>query len=723
MNTSEFTFKNLFGSYFDFNESKIVLNSVKIPRIQRDYAQGRENYDVLRIREKFLDALFQAIINGKHIKLDFVFGDISEEGILTPLDGQQRLTTLFLLHWYIAKKENIDEREYIFLEHFSYETRSSSREFCQELIKYSPDFSKGKISDLIKDQAWYPYEWKNDPTVQSMLVMLDAIHDKFHAQQNLWKSLVVDGNISFYFLPLAKMGLTDDLYIKMNSRGKPLTLFEHFKAEFEEMIKCNSEELSREFNRKFDIEWTEMLFPFCSNNNIIDDKFMRYFRFISDILCYRTEIEFEKDDFKLAKLLYGIENDKSKDNLEYLEKSFDCWCNLDITKFFDKFFSKNLYESGKVLLYHQESINLFKECCDNHGEYSGRNRKFSLNNILLLFSINTYLQNKDNISEELFKRRIRIIRNLIMNSTFEIRDDRMKTLLSESEKIMLCGNIPIAERGTPGYNERQKEEERNKIEWLINNSEMEDELFHLEDHELLRGSIAIIGLENSDNFKKFGLMFANCDTKLIDRALLSLGDYTQSTSNRFFSGLRNNWITLFHYSSQSIGFDKTKLIINDMLHLINEDCNIADELGKLIINYQDDKSTKKDWRYYFVKYHESLNGAGDGYYIQRDNDYGYDVTKLNKYALNGKNWNVYLYLLFKEDEENLLLDNYDNQGGRLRLKNSDISIECLHDKYVIFKEDIPEEHPIQQLNNVDSEDRIEKGKKIISDLLILGERE
>jgi hypothetical protein len=32
-----------------------------------------------------------------------VYGDV-RAGVLQPLDGQQRLTTLFLLHWYVASR-------------------------------------------------------------------------------------------------------------------------------------------------------------------------------------------------------------------------------------------------------------------------------------------------------------------------------------------------------------------------------------------------------------------------------------------------------------------------------------------------------------------------------------------------------------------------------------------------------------------------------------------
>jgi hypothetical protein len=299
MNTKEYTFQTLFESTLMVDDQEIVLTKIEIPIIQRDYAQGRNNPDVQRIRERFLDTLYQSIINQNHITLDFVYGDVSKDGVLTPLDGQQRLTTLFLLHWYFAKKETEKESvEYDFLRHFSYATRFSSRDFCQELVNYAPDFSEETLSAQIKDQPWYPYEWKNDPTIQSMLVMLDAIHSKFdNEQDNLWDSLVNKQCIGFYFLPLSEMGLTDDLYIKMNSRGKPLTTFEHFKAEFGEIIKCSSVELSKEIIHKFDIKWTDMLFPYRNGNKIIDDEFMRYYQYISDLLCYKTDLDIEKDEF------------------------------------------------------------------------------------------------------------------------------------------------------------------------------------------------------------------------------------------------------------------------------------------------------------------------------------------------------------------------------------------------------------------------------------------
>ena len=722
MKTREYTFQSIFGSSFEFEGNNISLNKIEIPIIQRDYAQGRTNDEVNRIRERFLDSMFHAIIGKRNLTLDFVYGDVCSNGVLTPLDGQQRLTTLFLMHWYIAKKEKIEITEYEFLNCFSYATRFSSRDFCQELVKYSPDFSQEELSVAIKDQAWYPFEWKNDPTIQSMLVMIDAIHKKFNNHSGLWESLVTNKNISFYFLPLTEMGLTDDLYIKMNSRGKPLTPFEHFKAEFEELIKSISEELPMEINHKFDIDWTDMLFPFRGDNNIIDDEFMRYFHFISDIICYKSGLPLEKDEFKVAKLLYSNENEKAYENIQYLKNSFDCWYNLDILDFFNTVFSKNTYQTGKVKIY-QDNLNIFKECLDNYGEYAGRNRKFPLNKILLHYSIVTYLQNKESVTEEKFQRRIRIIRNLIWNSSDEIRDDRMKTLLSESESIMLTGIIPETESGELGYNVKQKEEERNKIDWLALNPALENELFQLEDHSLLKGCVSVVDLNRPGNFKKFRLLFDNCSKDCINRMLLTLGDYSQLISWRYQIGARNNdsaWIDLFHPTKLRTGFDETFSVVNNLLTTLDESDINNEYLENCIDKYLQSKETPKDWRYYFVKYNPMRDGNFGMYFWTNRPNKNYNIIMMNtEKSVGGKNWNVFLYTLFMSSDFSgkLSLGDYAYQGDKLKIINTDYEIECLTDKYVVSQNGVQTEYPIQQNDGIDTEDRIEKGKQIINELL------
>jgi uncharacterized protein with ParB-like and HNH nuclease domain len=214
----------------------LKAHRVEIPIIQRDYAQGRvENTD---IRQNFLIALKDSLINKTHIKLDFIYGSIAEE-TFQPLDGQQRLTTLFLLYWYAAMKSNINDMNIRnLLSRFSYETRISSREFCNALVNNSLIISNTqvKLSDEIIDSNWFFLSWKKDPTINSMLSTIDDIHQLFFEINDLWDRLVNEDLILFYYVELENIGLTDDLYIKMNARGRLLTSFENFKAGFQKVI-------------------------------------------------------------------------------------------------------------------------------------------------------------------------------------------------------------------------------------------------------------------------------------------------------------------------------------------------------------------------------------------------------------------------------------------------------------------------------------------------------
>ena len=80
--------------------------TIEIPIIQRDYAQGREDDKTTIIRGNFLNSLLTSISDeNESIELDFIYGTVKND-VFQPLDGQQRLTTLFLLHWYIAFKES-----------------------------------------------------------------------------------------------------------------------------------------------------------------------------------------------------------------------------------------------------------------------------------------------------------------------------------------------------------------------------------------------------------------------------------------------------------------------------------------------------------------------------------------------------------------------------------------------------------------------------------------
>lgn len=317
-----------FYSLFKNNEY-----TIKIPRMQRDYAQGRESSKT--VRDTFLKALYTYLEEDIPAKqedsfndLDFIYGveDKKKEKIFIPLDGQQRLTTLFLLHWYLARISNkSEEYEKVMTtetgrSRFIYETRVSSSEFCDALLTSVPPYDAEKRpSKQIRDCMWFRLNWDHDPTVTSMLTMLDAIHDLFKDKGDYYERLTREKNpaITFFMLPLQDSQQTDELYIKMNARGKRLTDFEIFKAALEKRMEAEDwrdrtrkkrytlavGEATKEcdpaeyFSIKIDTDWSDLFWPYRDKQktNTFDAEIMNFIRLMF-AFSYLSDYEKNEDE-------------------------------------------------------------------------------------------------------------------------------------------------------------------------------------------------------------------------------------------------------------------------------------------------------------------------------------------------------------------------------------------------------------------------------------------
>lgn len=292
-----------------------ILNEkrIEIPIIQRDYAQGRIGKE--HLRERFLGKMFDVLCGkGGTMTLDFVYGTI-ENDALYPLDGQQRLTTLWLLHWYIAlKSDNLSANKDIF-NCFTYETRISSREFCNHLCtidsnnyKNFKDKNKEKgIVEYIRNQTWFYQRYAQDPTVQGMLRTLggtkiedstgndikDGLEEIFGKDtdfQKCWSLLTSEEcPIVFVYKEMKdeNLPLSDDLYVKMNARGKQLTDFENFKADLLDFApdpdNPHKKLLGQDIASLMDNAWTDVFWNVAKAAEVYQVDAI-YFKFIRDYL-------------------------------------------------------------------------------------------------------------------------------------------------------------------------------------------------------------------------------------------------------------------------------------------------------------------------------------------------------------------------------------------------------------------------------------------------------
>ncbi len=138
---------------------------IRIPRIQRDYAHGRDDKAAKEVRTTLVKELIDSLKNAAEpVDLGLVFG-AADRDEMTLYDGQQRFTTLFLLHWclaWLARDTSVAEK----LQRFSYNSRLHSRDFCRALtiegLRLEPNNTKPSLRFL--DATWFCPIWLTDPT-------------------------------------------------------------------------------------------------------------------------------------------------------------------------------------------------------------------------------------------------------------------------------------------------------------------------------------------------------------------------------------------------------------------------------------------------------------------------------------------------------------------------------------------------------------------------------
>lgn len=664
---------------------------ISIPIIQRDYAQGRLNDKSTGIRNKFLDEIFNRLDNNENLFLDFVYGSIEDDKFI-PIDGQQRLTTLFLLHLYFAKKEN---KECEYLKGFTYETRSSSREFCEKLVVGDLDFTKDYISLDIKDSSWFMPFWENDPTVKSMLVMLDAIHDKFK-NSNFYDRLE---NIKFSFLELKEFGLTDDLYIKMNARGKPLSKFENFKAEFEK-------ELPQDIKAKLDNEWLDLFWGLKDSDkedidlSSVDKRYMAFFDGVAlNFAIFKQEIK-DVEEAKNFKTLDFFLNNK-----ETIE---------DITKILD--------ELGNILLY-KELLKNFTDIKEDFA-YETRANFFALSMFLIKFGA-------QKLGEDFYKEYERITSNVARDFNIDSISNLKQTFEFINEICGKCENENIFEL-LEGFDDKQPEsfrtigfykwQEKKKLKLMQSDTRWIDAINEAEKHWYLGSNLTFLIDFAKNNVEKFEEYYKNFDeifkkdreNFLFQRALLAKGYYLVERgygySGEYFSFCNfnnnprdkdDNWRSLF--------FNKKKSQI--LKELLEDERN----LEKITDDFD-----KTDWRYYFIKYPQILKYC-EKFFMQKN---GEMIRVLTKSLSSSHQAEYYSYALYIKLREDLKLSkekiNYQDvtssaENPYISISNNKISFIKNDDgKYCwmindeqIFDPNLPEHDPLQSI--IDKACEIAKG--------------
>lgn len=316
------------SSYF-----KKLINDyiIYVPEFQRNYLQGDDSNESIKYkRDRLLDDIFNCIESqSKSINLGFIYGRVEESykgKLFYPYDGQQRLTTLYFLYLLIYFKFNkYDEIDSI-KEKLSYQTRISTNRFIESFLSWILDSKEkdniyndfwnkdGKdLKGFIMSQDWFMMtEWNYDVSIINMLSIIVEISRRI--KENLGdKTGIVnfidkDENnpFQFDFIYVDDISKSDDLYIKINARGKALSPFENLKSDIDKYWKD-------EDKTKLDAEWTEFVWNQLDVNDKNKEKSFdnSFYNLLSNIFYLQYLVGLDQNNIN-DKILIEIENKYKK---------------------------------------------------------------------------------------------------------------------------------------------------------------------------------------------------------------------------------------------------------------------------------------------------------------------------------------------------------------------------------------------------------------------------
>lgn len=513
---------------------------VVVPKIQRAYAQGRKSEE--NIRSQFVEELFTALEEDKTIELSFVYGSKvkSQDGKYSRfelLDGQQRITTLVLLHWFLACVSGKDIPQ--FIKAFNYETRTTSETFLKRLADNPLDIVNEKPSDSLRNRQWYTLSFDKDNSVRGMLCMLDAFYFRYLESQN--KEQLYDNlhNIKFYELDLDDFGLTEEIYVKMNARGLQLTPFENFKAD---LIKLLKDETITEFNKvvemdiaghptvpyylnisqKIDNRWLDLFWSHEDvNGRDYCDRFFRFFyRFFTTKYFLEIQKNLKADSFRPV----------AQPNTEESKIWNFLWVLSDRQdrtyfgfKYYDKFFRDNpvyMSEIEHVLdtfsnpeylkVIREESIYPWEKIEKRQAQFFEKN--YQLTDAVYFAAVCEYIiRSIENFDVANFRRWMRVVRNIVENILFRNVDEvvrlvRRLVVILDLPDAMINVYKALASDNMPTEREsRTLKEEMQKAKIICNNTtqDWESAFITAEAHPFFRGAIGFMLEDLPDTVEDF----------------------------------------------------------------------------------------------------------------------------------------------------------------------------------------------------------------------------
>lgn len=270
----------------EINRKNYAMNQVFknyricIPIIQREYVQGiKEKNGKLRENTgRLIDDILDAIDKNQKISLNIIYG-FHDSKTFYPVDGQQRLTLIYLLYWYLSiRNDKLDE--FLEFKELIYETRVSANEFflflrnnkTAKIWKDLFDSSSHNFVSNVKNMKWFKNQWAADITVISAINILEFFKQRIDKDiAVIYYNNIISENTKIFVDILSESKDEAELdaninYVRLNSRGKQLEMFENIKAALALIERKVGIQPFDMFTYKYDQKYIDIFYEDCDGN-------------------------------------------------------------------------------------------------------------------------------------------------------------------------------------------------------------------------------------------------------------------------------------------------------------------------------------------------------------------------------------------------------------------------------------------------------------------------
>lgn len=239
------------GEYYTLSQIFTGENKIIIPDLQRDYCWGNNvRNDKGEKTEELVSGFIQNLLKvfvempTEKLTLGLFYGYEQPKRHIQLCDGQQRITTLFLLLGMINRKTINEGNKHGIFHNFlisdfefkkddkepylQYAIRESTLYFLSDLV--CEFFLKSNIEVAnITEQDWYFSEYDLDASIQSMLAALATIENKINGVDFFKFGFFILKNLQMLYYDMGDRMHGEETFVVINTTGEPLTATENLK--------------------------------------------------------------------------------------------------------------------------------------------------------------------------------------------------------------------------------------------------------------------------------------------------------------------------------------------------------------------------------------------------------------------------------------------------------------------------------------------------------------